>query len=129
MDNISNGLGFGGSSDPKAAVMNQVRQEAAMSNARALIEVGHISSCSSSITHGYNRKSTSTASRSVYPSLEPRYPAARRPALRNAWRSTWRHGTLSADSISTGYSRSQQRVLVGEECFKGLIVAVWIGQG
>ena len=40
MDNISNGLGFGASSsDPKAAVMNQVRQEAAMTNARQLIEV------------------------------------------------------------------------------------------
>jgi len=39
MENISNGLGFGGSSDPKAAVMNQVRQEAAMTNARQLIEV------------------------------------------------------------------------------------------
>jgi mitochondrial import inner membrane translocase subunit TIM13 len=40
MDNISNGLGFGSSSsDPKAAVMNQVRQEAAMTNARQLIEV------------------------------------------------------------------------------------------
>jgi hypothetical protein len=37
MDNISNGLGFG--ADPKAAVMNQVRQEAAMTNARQLIEV------------------------------------------------------------------------------------------
>ena len=38
MDNISNGLGFG-ATDPKAAVMNQVRQEAAMTNARQLIEV------------------------------------------------------------------------------------------
>jgi len=37
MDNISNGLGFG--QDPKAAVMNQVKQEAAMTNARQLIEV------------------------------------------------------------------------------------------
>lgn len=40
MDNISNSLGFGSSpSDPKAAVMNQVRQEAALQNARQLIEV------------------------------------------------------------------------------------------
>jgi len=38
MDNISNGLGFG-ASDPKKAVMDQVRQEAAMTNARQLIEV------------------------------------------------------------------------------------------
>ncbi|OWP01129.1 hypothetical protein B2J93_6579 [Marssonina coronariae] len=36
MDSVSNGLGFG--QDPKAAVMNQVRQEAAMTNARQLIE-------------------------------------------------------------------------------------------
>jgi hypothetical protein len=40
MDNVSNSLGFGtSSSDPKAAVMNQVRQEAALQNARQLIEV------------------------------------------------------------------------------------------
>ena len=42
MDNISSSLGFGGSSsDPKTAVMNQVRQEAALQNARQLIEVGY----------------------------------------------------------------------------------------
>ncbi|RDW65455.1 mitochondrial import inner membrane translocase subunit tim-13 [Coleophoma crateriformis] len=39
MENVSNSLGFGAASaDPKAAVMNQVRQEAAMTNARQLIE-------------------------------------------------------------------------------------------
>jgi len=39
MDNVSSSLGFGGSSsDPKAAVMNQVRQEAALQNAKQLIE-------------------------------------------------------------------------------------------
>jgi len=48
MDNISNGLGFGTSaSDPKAAVMNQVRQEAAMTNARQLIEVHNFHSLAS----------------------------------------------------------------------------------
>ncbi|KAH6668850.1 Tim10/DDP family zinc finger-domain-containing protein [Halenospora varia] len=38
MDGMGNSMGFGSSSDPKAAVMNQVRQEAAMTNARQLIE-------------------------------------------------------------------------------------------
>lgn len=37
MDTFSNSLGL--APDPKAAVMNQVRQEAAMTNARQLIEV------------------------------------------------------------------------------------------
>lgn len=36
MDSLNNAFA---SSDPKAAVMNQVRQEAAMTNARQLIEV------------------------------------------------------------------------------------------
>jgi import inner membrane translocase subunit TIM13 len=40
MDGIKNSPVFGGSSsDPKAAVMNQVRQEAALQNAKQLIEV------------------------------------------------------------------------------------------
>jgi hypothetical protein len=38
MDNFNNN-GLAAGADPKAAVMNQVRQEAAMSNARQLIEV------------------------------------------------------------------------------------------
>jgi import inner membrane translocase subunit TIM13 len=46
MNNVSNGLGFGASSsDPKAAVMNQVRQEAALTNARQLIEVYLLDPC------------------------------------------------------------------------------------
>jgi import inner membrane translocase subunit TIM13 len=52
MDNISHGLGFGASSsDPKAAVMNQVRQEAAMTNARQLIEVRPSFPPSNSVPH------------------------------------------------------------------------------
>jgi hypothetical protein len=40
MDNVSSSLGFGASaSNPKALVMDQVRQEAAMNNAKQLIEV------------------------------------------------------------------------------------------
>ncbi|MCJ1257995.1 protein translocase subunit [Lignoscripta atroalba] len=38
MDTINNSLGFPSSSDPKSAVMNQIRQEAAVTNARQLIE-------------------------------------------------------------------------------------------
>jgi hypothetical protein len=37
MENVTNGLGFSGG-DQKSAIMNQVRQEAAMTNARQLIE-------------------------------------------------------------------------------------------
>lgn len=41
MDGISSSLGSGSSSsDPKAAIMNQVRQVAALQNAKQLIEVG-----------------------------------------------------------------------------------------
>lgn len=40
MDSISNSLGFSShSADPKSTIMNQVRQEAAVTNARQLIEV------------------------------------------------------------------------------------------
>jgi hypothetical protein len=40
MDGLGNSLGLSAAnSDPKAAVMNQVRQEAAMQNAKQLIEV------------------------------------------------------------------------------------------
>jgi hypothetical protein len=112
MDNISNGLGFGSSSsDPKAAVMNQVRQEAAMTNARQLIEVRLLHHCLCPPLTA-SRKLTSTVSRSAYPNLAPHYRAERRHASRNAWRSIWRHGTLFQDSISTGYNRSRGEVLV-----------------
>lgn len=48
MDSLNNAFA---SSDPKAAVMNQVRQEAAMTNARQLIEVSsYILSLSSSFS-------------------------------------------------------------------------------
>ncbi|KAI9880208.1 MAG: protein translocase subunit [Pleopsidium flavum] len=38
MDTINNSTGFGSSNDPKTSIMNQVRQEAAVANARQLIE-------------------------------------------------------------------------------------------
>ena len=40
MDGMGNTFGLGGQSNPKQEVMNQIRQEAAMTNARQLIEVG-----------------------------------------------------------------------------------------
>ncbi len=41
MDTIHNNMAFGpsSSSDPKAAIMNQIKQEAAVNNARQLIAV------------------------------------------------------------------------------------------
>jgi len=39
MDGMNNSLNLGASADPKSAVMNQVRQEAAMQNAKLLIDV------------------------------------------------------------------------------------------
>jgi len=38
MDTLNTQMGFGSSSDPKTVLMNQVRQEAAVNNARQLIE-------------------------------------------------------------------------------------------
>jgi len=38
IDNVGSSLGMGSGSDPKAVLMNQVRQEAALNNARQLIE-------------------------------------------------------------------------------------------
>jgi hypothetical protein len=39
IDNIGSSLGMGSGSDPKVQLMNQVKQEAALNNARQLIEV------------------------------------------------------------------------------------------
>lgn len=44
IDNVGSTLGMG-SSDPKTMLMNQVKQEAALNNARQLIEVLHSPSC------------------------------------------------------------------------------------
>jgi hypothetical protein len=116
MDNISNSLGFGASSssDPKAAVMNQVRQEAAMTNARQLIEVQHS-------VHRYvyfllivSRKSMSTASRNASQNRAPHYRVARQHVSRNAWRNIWRRGIQSADNILIGYSKRVGGVLLAE---------------
>jgi hypothetical protein len=119
MDNISNGLGFGASSsDPKAAVMNQVRQEAAMTNARQLIEVRSPRKYLKIQFQVSCRKSTSTASRNASPNPVPHYRAPRRLASHNAWRSIWRHGIRSAGNTSREYSRRLPEVLVVVEYFK-----------
>jgi hypothetical protein len=122
MDNISNGLGFGASSsDPKAAVMNQVRQEAAMTNARQLIEVHSPSSSFLFSSLTISRKSTNTASRSASRNPAPHYRAARRHASLNAWRNIWRRGTRYLDSTSTGYNRNREGVLVVVGFSKALV--------
>ena len=53
MENISNSLGFGASqSDQKTALMNQIRQEAAIQNARQLVEV-RVPDCTGFSAHAY----------------------------------------------------------------------------
>ena len=122
MDNISNGLGFGSSSsDPKAAVMNQVRQEAAMTNARQLIEVHFSLSSFLFFPLTMSRKSMNTASRSASPNLAPHYRAARQHASLSAWRNIWRRGIRFLDSTSTGYNRNKEGVLVEVGFSKALV--------
>jgi hypothetical protein len=94
MDGVSNSLGFGSSSsDPKAALMNQVRQEAALQNAKQLIEVCNMLGNFDAEADEY-RNSMSTASRSVCQNPELPSRAANRLASRNVWRSTWGPGIL-----------------------------------
>ena len=107
MDTINNSLGFGSSSDPKTTIMNQIRQEAAVTNARQLIEVRSTAHPLVSFTDMLFRNSTNIASRSVSQSQGPHYRGERRPALRSVWRSIWPRGTRLAGSILRGSSRSR----------------------
>lgn len=116
--------GFG-SADPKSAVMNQVRQEAAMNNARQLIEVigdpfPPVISVSGLYqkTNSQRRKSMSIASRNASQNPDRQCRAARPHASRSAWRNTWLPGTPCPSSILRGYSRRAERVLAAAVCFK-----------
>ncbi len=124
------------SSDPKTAVMQQIRQEAAVQNARQLVEVSpsvalvcpsfplyhplanrHHTSKTTQWTAPANqrhRNSTNTASAPASPSLGPRSLAARRRASQPVWRSIWPPGTPSAGSISRAYSGRRDRGGLGE---------------
>ena len=102
--------------DAKTEVMQQVRQQAALQNARFLVDVSslhpyptyassrslHTNSerqfCCAAHSDQFHRKSTSTASSapSPTPALPSRLPS--RPLLQTAWRSTWRRGTRLAGS-------------------------------
>lgn len=82
--------------DPKQAVMDQVRQQAALSNARLLVEVSRPCNFHSSHASAYAqlRNSTSTASSAAYQNPAPRFPPQNRRATLTASTSTWRRGTL-----------------------------------
>lgn len=91
--------------DAKTEVMQQVRQQAALSNARALVEVSflehshvlcfaHFSSVFAADIPA--RNSMNTASNAASPSPDPRFPRLKRLATHTAWRSSWHLGTLRA---------------------------------
>lgn len=86
MDSLSGGT----AEVQKQALMNQVRQQAALQNAQQLVEV-HILLPKLpllSITRLLTppRKSTKPASRNAYPSLAHRSPTAKRHVTNPAWR-------------------------------------------
>lgn len=105
--------------DSKMQIMRQVQQEAAMQNARMLVEVRLPPSSSPSSLPSPPppphpptnppRNSTSTVSSAASPSPAPRCPAAKRAVSKPAWRSTWARGTRSASSMWRGSSASRLR--------------------
>ena len=127
--------------DAKTEVMQQVRQQAALQNARFLVDVSslhpyptyassrslHTNSerqfCCAAHSDQFHRKSTSTASSapSPTPALPSRLPS--RPLLQTAWRSTWRRGTRLAGSTWD----TCRRVLVLEACKVGIAMRVDFG--
>ena len=62
----------------------------------------------------------STVSTNACPSQALHSVAARPPALRSVWRSTWQLGIRYQDSISIGYSKRVGRVLVVGDCSSGM---------
>ena len=112
-------MDFSSSNDPKPQIMNQIRQEAAVNNARALINVR------SALFLFYNlptltrvfsgRNSTATASRNAYPVLDHPCRAAKKHAYQRVWRSTWRHGIRSAKCTYNKCKKRQGRRQMGED--------------
>lgn len=92
--------------DAKTEVMQQVRQQAAIQNARLLVEVRNslrptqttYSAQSLTMYLLHYRSSTSTASSAASPLPAPLSPPASRPAIPTASRSTCRRGTPLAGS-------------------------------
>lgn len=88
----------------KNTIKLQLQQEAAMANARSLIGVllppqSHSISpipIESSLIINNDRKSTNTATTPASPAPAPPSPRKKKPACRNAWKSTSPRGTPSA---------------------------------
>lgn len=98
------------------AIKQQVAQEAAVANARQLVEVIFSLLRPLHLTHALttaHRNSTSTASNAASPSPAPRSRRANLLATPNAWKSTCRPGTPSRSSTSTGY---RERPAPAESC-------------
>lgn len=105
--------------DPKTQIMRQVQQEAAMQNARMLVEV-HLPFLCASIHARIHfeahllidggRNSTNTALNAAFPSPAPLSPKAKNPVLLPAWKSTCPPGTRFRRPTSRGYRRSRNRV-------------------
>jgi hypothetical protein len=96
MDSTLSQPGFAQRLDTKDAIMDRIRQEAAMLNARQLIDACLSLLLPSIFLLSANprpRKSMSTASISVSQNPGLLCREARPPASLRAWRSTWRRGT------------------------------------
>ena len=115
-------LSFGGTSsgatssqDVKSQILQQIQQEAAMSNARALIAVMAPIPPSNQFTsflantHPSPRNSTNTASTNASHHQARRSRRKRRAASHHVWKSTCRHGIWSVSSTWRGYSKRTRR--------------------
>lgn len=102
MDSINNSDDFTSSSDTKATIIKQIQQEAAMNNARQLIQVKSLHfrspkfrSLASDVlltTPNPYRNSTCTASTNVFPHLGAASRKRKKYALPSVWKSIWRRG-------------------------------------
>lgn len=107
--------------DMKQNIMDQVRQQAALSNARLLVEVSLSSQCpspslsqtpSTNTIYFLDRNSTNTALSAASPNPAPRCLQEKRRAIRIAWRSTCRRGIRCRSSI---WRRCRRASVAGRE--------------
>lgn len=109
-----------GEADIKTHLMNQVRQEAAVTNARNLIGVCNLPDRTLDQTkltkdgfHPACRKSTSTASKPAFPTPAHHSPPPNTRVFRSAWRSTSPSGTQSAvATLRVSRTRGRRTVVV-----------------
>ena len=87
--------------DPKQQIMDQVRQQAALGNARALVEVYRSTQqhYASLLTLLLYRNSTNTASSAAYRNQARHFHHQKHNVIRIAWRSICKPGTQYQDSI------------------------------